>query len=189
MGQLIMWNLITLDGFFEGPTPWSLEWHSTVWGPELERLSTEQLHGAERLLFGRRTYEGMAAYWQSEKGAAEGEAGVLMNSLPKVVVSHTLERATWNNSTLISSDAIGRIARLKREGQRPTYVFGSAELSASLLEHGLFDELRILVAPTVIGAGKPLFGRGKPGPKLELLDAQVFASGGVRLRYRPTAIA
>ena len=89
MSKLIMWNLMTLDGFFEGAKSWDLDFHQLVWGDELEHLSIEQLRSADRLLFGRVTYEGMAAYWQT----ATGEVADFMNSLPKVVVSRTLERA------------------------------------------------------------------------------------------------
>ena len=82
MTKLIMWNLLSLDGYFEGAKSWDLDFHQSVWGDELERLSLEQLSSADGLLFGRITYEGMAAYWQT----ATGEIADLMNRLPKVVV-------------------------------------------------------------------------------------------------------
>ena len=84
MGRLIMWNMVTLDGFFEGPKSWEIDWHEYVWGEELEQLSKEQLRSAAMLLFGRVTYQGMAGYWSSEKG--------FMNNIPKVVFSRTLEK-------------------------------------------------------------------------------------------------
>ena len=87
MRKLIMWNLITLDGYFEGAKNWDLPWHEQVWGEELERFSLEQLESADMLLFGRVTYEGMAAYWQT----AQGKIADYMNSLPKVVCSRTLD--------------------------------------------------------------------------------------------------
>src|ERR1700739_4646033 len=79
MSRLIMWNLLSLDGFFEGVKSWDLDFHQSVWGDELERLSLEQLRSADRLLFGRVTYEGMAAYWQT----AKGEGADFMNRPPK----------------------------------------------------------------------------------------------------------
>jgi len=97
MTKLIMWNLISLDGFFEGAKNWDLDFHQSVWGDELESLSLEQLRSADGPLFGRITYEGMAAYWQT----ATGEIADFMNRLPKVVVSRTLERPNWTNTRLI----------------------------------------------------------------------------------------
>ena len=89
MSRLIMWNLITLDGLFEGAKPWELGWHEYVWDQTLERISIERLERADAPVFGRVTYEGKAAYWPT----AQGEVADLMNGLPKVVFSRTLERA------------------------------------------------------------------------------------------------
>jgi dihydrofolate reductase len=185
MSRLIMWNLITLDGFFEGARSWDLGWHEHVWGEELESISLEQLHSADRLLFGRVTYEGMAAYWP----AAEGKVAELMNGLPKVVVSRTLERAEWSNTRLVSSDAVAEVSRLKRAGDKNTLVFGSGDLSATLMRHGLFDEYRLALAPLVIGSGKTLFGRDRSELKLTLLEARPLSSGAVILRYEPVRSA
>jgi dihydrofolate reductase len=112
MRRLIMWNLLTLDGFFEGAASWDLDFHRDVWGGELERFSIEQLRTADMLLFGRVTYEGMAAYWQT----AQGEDADLMNSLPKAVCSRTLGRAEWKNTKLIGGDAASEVLELKRQG-------------------------------------------------------------------------
>ena len=183
MGRLIMWNLMTLDGFFEGAKSWQLDWHMQVWGEELERLSIEQLHSAERLLFGRVTYEGMAAYWQTATG--EVEVAHLMNTLPKTVFSRTLERADWANTTLVRSDAPAAVAELKREVRGDMYVFGSAKLSASLMEHDLFDELRIALVPVVIGNGAPLFARDLPRRSFTLVESRPLTSGCMILRYKP----
>ena len=99
--RLIMWNLVTLEGFFEGPKKWDLDWLEYVWGDELEQLSLEQGKTADALLFGRVTYEGMAAYWPS----AKGEVADWMNSVPKVVFSRTLAKADWNNTRLVRGNA------------------------------------------------------------------------------------
>ena len=111
MRNLIMWNMVTLDGFFEGPKSWDLDWHEYVWGEELERFSLEQSESADMLLFGRVTYEGMAAYWSS----AEGEIAEFMNKVPKVVFSRTLERADWNNTRLVKAGAEEEVAKLKQQ--------------------------------------------------------------------------
>jgi dihydrofolate reductase len=179
--KLIMWNLVTLDGFFERVEKWTLDWHQHVWGEELERLSVEQLHSAKMLVFGRVTYEGMAAYWQT----SEGEVADLMNKLPKVVFSRTLEKADWANTTLIREDAATAMPELKRQLDGDAFVFGSADLSHTLMEHGLFDEYRIAVVPVILGSGNPLFKRGLKEQKLRLIDARTLTSGGVILRYEP----
>jgi dihydrofolate reductase len=184
MSRLVMWNVITLDGFFEGTEDWDLEFHESVWGDELESVSIAQLKGADRLLFGRVTYEGMASYWQ----AAEGEVAGFMNALPKVVCSRPLERADWENSTLVAGDCTTAVRELKGRGDGETLVFGSADLSATLMQDGLFDEYRLVVAPVMLGAGRALFGRGLDAKKLTLLEARPLSSGGVILRYAPADV-
>jgi len=99
MRKVIMWNMVTIDGFFEGPKSWDIDWHEYAWGDELERLSIEQSKSVGMLLFGRVTYQGMATYWSS----ATGEIADFMNSIPKVVFLRTLERAEWNNTRLVSA--------------------------------------------------------------------------------------
>jgi dihydrofolate reductase len=182
MSKLIMWNLMTLDGVFEGAKSWDLDFHQSVWGDELERLSIEQLQSADGLLFGRTTYEGMAAYWQT----AKGEVADFMNGLPKVVVSRTLERAEWHNTKLIKENVGAEIEKLKQQGQKSIFVFGSANLSATLTQHNLFDEYRIAIAPVVLGRGTPLFSQNLTRLNLKLLDSRTLSNGCVILRYEPT---
>ncbi len=180
MRQLIMWNLVTLDGYFEGPKPWDLEWHNYAWGEELKQLSLEQARSIGMLLFGRRTYEGMAAYWPS----VEGATAAFMNTVPKVVFSRTLETAGWKNARLVTDDAAEEVTKLKQEGGKDLYIFGSADLSATLTRHGLIDEYRLALTPLVLGEGNPLF---KPTPQrlpLRLVEARPLKSGCVILRYQ-----
>jgi len=181
MRKLIMWNLLTLDGYFEGARSWELDWPNEVWGEELERFSADQLRSADMLLFGRITYEGMAAYWRT----AEGEVADLMNSLPKVVFSRTLRAAGWANTTLINDDAAAAVLKLKQQGAGNMFVFGSGNLSATFIREGLFDEYRLVIAPVILGDGNALFGRGLPRQALKLLESRQLASGGVLLRYAP----
>jgi|SRR5450830_729644 len=181
MRQLIMWNLVTLDGMFEGPKSWDLDWHKCVWGPELEQISLAQLRSADLLLFGRTTYQGMEAFWQT----AQGEVADLMNKLPKVVFSRTLSRADWGNTRLIQHNAAQEVLRLKQEGSGNMFIFGSAMLSATLIKHGLIDEYRLCLVPVILGDGNPLF---KPGPdrlRLKLIEARPLDTGCVILRYEP----
>ncbi len=180
MRKLIMWNIMTLDGYFEGDEHWNLSFHEVIWGKELEQLSIEQLHAADFLVFGRITYEGMAAYWKN----ATGEIADLMNEIPKLVFSRTLTSAEWNNTTLITTDATAEISKRKTEGNGDMYVFGSANLSETFINSQLFDEYRIGIAPVILGSGQPLFKRGIAYGNLTLLNTQQLATGGVVLRYR-----
>ncbi len=179
MRKLIMWNIITLDGYFEGDQNWDLPFHNVVWGEELERLSIEQLHSADYLVFGRVTYEGMAAHWTKEKG----EIAELMNKIPKLVVSTTLRTADWNNTILIKENVSAEVKKLKAERGRDMYVFGSANLSETFINDDLFDEYRIGVAPVMLGSGRPLFRQGLPHRNLSLLSVQQISTGGVILKY------
>ena len=181
MSKLIMWNLVTLDGFFEGDKSWDLGFHQSVWGDQLERLSIEQLESADGLLFGRVTYEGMAAYWQTAKGEVAG----FMNSLSKVVVSRTLDRSDWHNTKLIKDNVAAEIQKLKQQGEKNIFVFGSANLSATLTQHNLFDEYRIAIVPVILGRGAPLFPANSNRLSLKLLDSRTLSSGCVILRYEP----
>src|SRR5437762_11428044 len=125
-----MWNLVTLDGFFEGRRSCDIGWHDTVWGEELEKFSLEQSKSIGALLFGRVTYEGMAGYWSKEKG----DIANFMNGVPKLVFSKTLARADWNNTKVVKQNAEGEVAKLKKESGNDLYIFGSANLSAAFAE-------------------------------------------------------
>lgn len=175
-----MWNIITLDGYFEGDQQWDLPFHDIVWGEELEKRSIEQLHSADYLVFGRITYEGMATYWTKEKG----EIADLMNEIPKLVFSRTLDVADWNNTTLIKEDASAELSKLKNQGNGDIYVFGSADLSKTFVNDQLFDEYRIGIAPVILGSGKPLFKQGTTPENLKLASSQSLSNGGVVLTYR-----
>lgn len=179
MSRLIQWNLITLDGYFEGDAPWELPWHKQVWGPELEQFSIEQLATARGLVFGRKTYEGMAAYWST----ATGEIADYMNALPKIVCSRTLESTNWNNTTLLRGDVQAQLARLKEAGDGNLFVFGSANLSQSLMQAGLFDEYRVCFMPVLAGKGRPLFPGGVSAQILRLRETRPLSTGAVILFY------
>ena len=179
MRKLIMWNVITIDGYFEGNQNWDLSFHNVIWGQELEKLSIEQLHSADYLVFGRVTYEGMAAYWTKE----QGEIADLMNRIPKLVFSKTLKSADWNNTTLIKENASAEIRKLKEQGGRDMYVFGSANLSETFINDNLFDEYRIGIASVILGSGRPLFRQGIASKNLSLVSTQQLLKGGVILKY------
>jgi dihydrofolate reductase len=181
MAGLIMWNLMTLDGFVEGPNR-DISWHDDVWGEELEQLSTEQLNAAGGLLFGRVTYELMASHWPK----AAGPVADFMNALPKYVFSRTLTQSSWNNTRMFAGDVADTVTRLKHEAPKDIFLFGSADLASHLIPHGLIDEFRIALNPILLGGGTPLF---KPGERarLKLLDSRPMSTGIVILRYAPSA--
>jgi dihydrofolate reductase len=179
--KLVMWNMVTLDGFFEGPERGDLDWF--LYDDELQGYLSETQDGAGTLVFGRVTYEMMASYWQ----AAEGRTAESMNRISKVVFSTSLERAEWNNTRLVRGDVADEVARLKRQSGGEIFVFGSADLSATLIAHNLIDEYRLGVHPVLLGRGTPLF-KGSPNRlKLRLLEVRSLASGIVILHYASPA--
>lgn len=182
MRKLIVWNMMTLDGFFEGPNPWEIDWHEYVWGDELEAFSLAQGQEAGAVLFGRKTYEGMAAHWMS----AEGEVAEFMNEIPKLVFSNTLEAAEWRNTRLVRGRAEDELPRLKEESGKDLFIFGSAELTDALTQRGLVDEYRVALNPLLLGGGNPLFKPSDARIRLQLLEARPMATGVVILRYGRT---
>jgi dihydrofolate reductase len=136
MRKVIMWDMVSVDGFFEAPGH-DISWF--VFDDELAGYITETQKEADLLLFGRTTYEMMAAYWPG----AEGEIAEFMNSVDKVVYSRTLKSVDWNHTRLGGSDVAGEVARLKQGGGGDIFVFGSADFATALVTHGLVDEYRI----------------------------------------------
>jgi dihydrofolate reductase len=179
MRRLVIWNVMTLDGYFEGKEPWDLAFHQTVWGDELEKFSLEQGSEIGTLLFGRRTYEGMFAYWKQETGAVAD----MMNALEKAVATRTLGEAEWANTRLLNGEAADTVRALKAEPGKDVFIFGSADLVDSLLEAGLVDEYRLCVAPVVLGAGNPLFKQHDRKIGMRLESSRQLETGGVLLTY------
>ena len=180
MRKLVTWNLMTLDGYFEGTSPWSLDFHTVVWGDELEAYSLEQLNDVGTLLFGRRTFDGMAAHWTHETGAIADR----MNSIEKVAATLEGKTATWSNSRVLQGDISNHIAALKAEdNKKDIFVFGSANLISTLLAKNAVDEIRVFLVPITLGGGNPLFKDGGTRKDFKFIEARPFKSGGVLLRY------
>ena len=146
----------------------------------MEQLSLEQLNSCDGLLFGRKTYEGMAGYWAS----AQGTIADLMNSLPKIVFSHSLKAASWQNSRIVKDDSLSEVVRLKQVHQRNLFIFGSADFAAPLIRAGLLDEYRIAIVPLLLGNGNPLFKTNPQGLKLKLIESRSLQTRGLLMRYR-----
>ena len=182
MARLSMFNLVSLDGFFAGPGG-EIDWFRT--DDEFEQFAIEHTARARHLLFGRVTYELMAGYWPTTEAAdTEPEIARLMNALPKTVFSRTLREVGWENSRLVHDGAVDEVARLKRETDGEIYLFGSADLAATLTEAGLFDQYRLIVNPVVLGRGKPLF-KGERPLDLRLVSERRFGNGNLLLTYEP----
>jgi dihydrofolate reductase len=183
MRKVFLFNMITLDGFFEGPNQ-DISWHHV--DDEFNEFAIEQLNEIGTLLFGRVTYQGMASYWPTEFAIKDDSivAG-LMNSLPKIVFSKTLDKAEWNNSRLVKENAAEEVSKLKQQPGKDIAIFGSSDLAVTLAERGLIDEYRIIVNPVFLGSGTPLLKGIKDKLNLKLLQARTFKSGNVLLYYTP----
>ena len=183
MRKITLQMMVTVDGFFEGPNQ-ELDWH--VLDGEFFQSAIELLNSVDTILFGRVTYQMMAAYWPTPAAIADDPIiAERMNNLPKIVFSTTLEKAEWQNSEIIKGDGAEEASRLKQEPGKDIVIIGSSDLAVTLMKHGLIDEFRIFVNPVVLGSGKTLF-KGLDGRvRLKLLETKTFPSGTVLLRYQP----
>lgn len=180
MSNIVASEFLTLDGVMEAPEKWQFPYLTE----DFMEHTKGQILAAGTMLMGRKTYQEFAPVWSTMVNNEFGFADK-MNSTPKYVVSTTLDRADWNNSTLIKDDVLEEIRRLKEQAGGPIAVSGSATLVQSLMEAGLIDEYVLLVHPILIGSGKRLFKEGGVAPKLRLVDTRTFSSGIVVLTYQP----
>src|SRR5215208_3609805 len=188
MGRIVVTEFISLDGVVEDPGGaedfkyggWSFE---VSRGEEGDQFKLDETRNADALLLGRRTYEGFADAWPSR----EGEFADKFNSMPKYVVSSTLKEPEWTNSTVLGDDLAGEVSRLREQHDGDIVVHGSAQLVQALIEHGLIDELRLMVFPIVLGAGKRLFGETSDKRPLRLADSKTVGDGVAILTYEPAA--
>lgn len=182
MRRLIFQMMVSIDGFFEGSNQ-ELDWHLV--DGEFNVYAADLLDNVDLLIFGRRTYQGMADYWPTP-AAIENDPVIAqrMNSIAKLVFSTTLKKAGWNNARLSKGNVVEEITRLKREPGKDIAIFGSSDLALSLIPARLIDEFRIFVNPVVLGDGKTLFKGIKDRISLKLLRTRVFRSGLVLLCYK-----
>lgn len=188
MRKLIVSEFVSLDGVMEDPGGAEKTkhggWTFRFTSPESGKYKLDELVASGALLLGRVTYQGFAKVWPSMKD----DAGFAdrMNSLPKYVVSTTLDKAEWNNSTVIRGDVTEEVRRLKQQPGQDILVYGSAELVMTLMNDDLVDEYRLMVFPIVLGGGKRLFGESIDATRvLSLAESRAFGSGVVLLAYRP----
>jgi dihydrofolate reductase len=186
MGKIVVTEFVSLDGVMEDPGgaegfrygAWTFEYER---GAEGNQFKLDELFGAEAQLLGRKTYEGFAAAWPErtdEAGFAEK-----FNTMPKYVISSTLQEAGWNNSTVLSGDLVEEVTKLKRDIDGPILVSGSCQLVQGLIEHDLVDELRLMVFPVILGSGKRLFGETSDKKPLKLVDSRTTGDGLALLTY------
>jgi dihydrofolate reductase len=186
MRKVILFNLMSLDGFFEGPDH-NLDWHNV--DEEFNEFAIEQLDATAGLMFGRRTYEMMASFWPSEEAIqTDPQVAGRMNSLQKFVFSKTLSQATWNNTQLVNGEASEAVARLRQQPGRDLFLFGSANLAATLTPLRLIDEYRVMINPMILGQGTALFQGSQGRVDLKLNQVRTFRNGNVLLYYQPAQV-
>ncbi len=175
----VLWQMMmSLDGLMEGPNG-ELDWHVT--GDEFAEYVAGMPKSIDTILFGRVTYQMMAQYWPS---STEPEAA-MMNDLPKLVFSKTLEKVEWKNSRLVKGNIAQEIAKLKQQPGKDIALIGSTDLATTFIRLGLIDEYRIFLNPVVLGRGNPMFKNLKDRMALKLVNSQPFRSGNVLLYYQP----
>jgi dihydrofolate reductase len=184
MGKIVISDNVSLDGVIQDPAG-DEGFKRGGWvglikdRPQLSQLALDEALGAEALLLGRRTYEWLAARWPSRSGALADR----LNSLPKYVVSSTLERPDWNNSTVLKGDVVNEVSKLKLELNGEIVVPASFQLVHTLIEHDLVDELRLKIFPVVLGAGERLFGEASDKRPMRLVASQTVEGDVAFLTY------
>jgi dihydrofolate reductase len=188
MRRLIVFNNVTVDGYFadkNGDMRWA---HRQTQDPEFNAFIADNAGSDGQLLFGRKTYQMMASYWptpmalQNEPKVAEG-----INNLPKVVFSRTLAEATWQNTRLVKADMVAEVRKMKQEPGPDMVILGSGSLVAQLGQEGLIDEFQVLVNPVVLGGGRSMFDGLEKRLCLKLSNTRAFKNGNVLLSYERAA--
>jgi dihydrofolate reductase len=186
MGKIIVSENVTLDGVIQDPAG-DEGFRAGGWvglignSPQLAKLALEEALAAGAFLLGRRSYEWLAARWPFRSG----ELADRLNSLPKYVVSATLEHPAWNNSTVLKGDALNEISTLKQQIDGDIVVAGSFQLVHTLIEHDLVDELRLKLFPVALGAGERLFAQTNDKKPMRLTGTQTLEGGIAYLTYQP----
>jgi dihydrofolate reductase len=183
MRKLIVWNMLSLDGFFEG-TNKEIDWH--VVDGEFNDLANEQLLSVDLIIFGRVTYQLMASYWPTPAGRQDDPIiADKMNRWPKLVFSRSLDQVDWENTRLYKGDIVEEITRLKALPGKDMIIFGSGSLVTQLTQAHAIDEYRFGINPVILGSGKPMFAGLQARLPLKLLRARTLRSGVVILYYLP----
>jgi dihydrofolate reductase len=183
MRKVFMFNLVSLDGYFEGPNR-DISWHNVDAG--FNEYAVDMLNSVDTLLFGRVTYDLMAGYWPTPDAIKNDPiVAEKMNSLPKIVFSRALDKVEWNNTRLVKDNIEEEIKKMKKLSGKDMVILGSGSIVSELASLGLIDEYRIMVNPVVLGQGTPLFKGIKDKLNLKLIKTKTFGNGNVLLYYEP----
>ena len=186
MRKLLVFNQLSLDGYFtdrNGDISWA---HGGSDDPEWNAFVAENAKGGGQLLFGRITYDLMKSYWPTPI-ALKNDPVVAerMNNLPKVVFSRTLDEASWNNTTLVKGDLPAEIRRMKKEPGQDMVIMGSGSIVSQLAPEGLIDEYQFVIVPVVLGKGRTMFDGIKEKLSLRPTKTRTFGNGNIFLCYAP----
>lgn len=183
MGKLILFNMVTPEGYFEDAGG-SLGWHGV--DAEFNEFAVAQLRQCSALLLGRKTFEMMQTYWNAP-AAFENSLVIcdLMRHTTKYVVSKSVNTSKWENTVFLNRNLYDGILTLKATSEKDILIFGSAALAGNFLELGLIDEYRLMINPVLLGGGKPLFKNHENKIALKFVHSQIFESGNVLLCYAP----
>ncbi|TMD37880.1 MAG: dihydrofolate reductase [Chloroflexi bacterium] len=177
--RLVATEYVSLDGVFEEPGHWS----GPMFNEEAGQFKWAELQASDALLLGRRTYEGFSAAWPKMQGT--GDFGVKMNTMPKYVVSSTLDKADWPGSKLIKGNVPDEIRKLKQQPGKDLLLSGSAQLFNALMRENLIDLYRLMLHPIVLGTGARLFTDDAARTRMDLKEIKRFATGIVVLEFEP----
>jgi len=188
MRRLVVFNHVTLDGYFAGVNG-DISWaHKDDKDAEWNAFVADNAKAGDLLLFGRITYELMAGYWPTPQAIANDPiVAERMNTLPKVVFSRTLDKASWNNTKLVKGDMAAAIRTMKKEPGKDMAILGSGSIASQLAQEGLIDEYQIVVNPVALGKGRTMFDGIKEPLTLKLTKTRTFGNGNVLLCYEPVA--
>lgn len=188
MGRIVVTEYISVDGVIEAPSGAErferVGWiDDTSRGAEGDQFKVDETLAADAQLLGRTTYEAFAAAWPQY----QGDLADKFNSMPKYVVSTTLQNPQWNNTTVIARNVVDEVAEIRQRFERDILVHGSAQLAQTLIEHDLVDALHLLVYPVIVGAGKRLFDRTSAMKRLRFAQNRNFGDGVHLLVYERAA--
>ena len=187
MGRIVVTEFLSLDGVMEDPGgsehskhgAWTFKFSRSDEG---DTFKMDEVNNAEAQLLGRVTYDGFAQAWPKMSGDPFSDK---FNSMPKYVVSQTLKKADWNNSTILNGDVVDEVKKLKQKVKGDILVSGSAKLVQTLIENDLVDQLNLMVFPVILGSGKRLFGETGAPKTLQLADSKTVGDGVSILVYKP----
>ena len=186
MRKLIVFNNVSVDGYFvdkQGDMSWA---HEGAQDPEWNAFVAGNASGEGELLFGRKTYELMASFWPTPAAAQMNPAvAERMNGMSKVVFSRTLDKASWSNTKLVKGDLVAEVRKMKSSPGKDMTILGSGSIVAQLAQAGLVDEFQLVVNPVVLGQGRTMFDGIPEKLRLKPTQTRAFGNGKVVLCYAP----